>query len=263
VLIDGLQQVVADYQLSSAHVLFPAAEELALLQQAGWLIRHGVQFHWQNQGYADFDAFLAALSQSKRKKIRQERRKVRDAGITISVLRGAEITDQHWQFLNAATARPIWNTARHRISTWTFSAWQGACCPATVFCLSPAGRPADCRQLVPARRRHTVWPLLGCAGSGGLPAFRAVLLQRHRIRHQHGLQCFEGGAQGEHKLARGFTPVITHSAHWIAHPQFRRAIADWLAREREAIGDYQQQLFYMPPTKPLHCAIRAYILRSL
>jgi predicted N-acyltransferase len=59
----------------------------------------------------------------------------------------------------------------------------------------------------------------------------------------HGLQCFEGGAQGEHKLARGFTPVITHSAHWIAHPQFRRAIADWLAREREAIGDYQQQLF--------------------
>jgi hypothetical protein len=138
VLIDGLQQVVADYQLSSAHVLFPAAEELALLQQAGWLIRHGVQFHWQNQDYADFDAFLAALSQSKRKKIRQERRKVRDAGITISVLRGAEITDQHWQFLNAATARPIWNTARRRISTWTFSAWQGACCPATVFCSSPA-----------------------------------------------------------------------------------------------------------------------------
>nr|WP_239688890.1 peptidogalycan biosysnthesis protein [Aquitalea magnusonii] len=97
-LIQGLQQVVADYRLSSAHVLFPAAEELALLQEAGWLLRHGVQFHWLNQGYADFDAFLAQLSQSKRKKIRQERRKVRDAGISVQVLAGEEISAADWAF---------------------------------------------------------------------------------------------------------------------------------------------------------------------
>ena len=243
-LIDGLQQVVADYQLSSAHVLFPAAEELALLQQAGWLIRHGVQFHWQNQGYADFDGFLAALSQSKRKKIRQERRKVHDAGITISVLRGAEITDQHWQFFERCYRQTY---LEHRSPTYL---------NLDFFRRVGQRLASHCVMFIASRGEQPIaasW----CLQDGGtlygrywgalesVDCLHFALCYYSGIEYaiSHGLQYFEGGAQGEHKLARGFTPVQTQSAHWIAHPQFRRAIADWLAREREAIGDYQQQLF--------------------
>ncbi|WP_242673525.1 GNAT family N-acetyltransferase [Aquitalea sp. USM4] len=243
-LIGGLQQVVADYQLSSAHVLFPVAEELMLLQQAGWLVRHGVQFHWQNQGYADFDAFLAALSQSKRKKIRQERRKVRDAGISIQVLCGAEITDLHWQFFERCYRQTY---LEHRSPPYL-----------NLDFFRMAGRllPSHCVLFIARRGDQPIaasWCLQdgstlygrywGALESVDCLHFELCYYSGIEYAIQQGLQCFEGGAQGEHKLARGFTPVITHSAHWIAHPQFRRAIADWLARERAAIADYHTTLF--------------------
>jgi predicted N-acyltransferase len=242
VLIDGLQQVVADYQLSSAHVLFPAAEELALLQQAGWLIRHGVQFHWQNQGYADFDAFLAALSQSKRKKIRQERRKVRDAGITIEVL-----WCRNYRSALAVFERCYRQTyLEHRSPPYLnldFFRWWVSFWPATVFCSSPAEATsrlppagacktaAHCMAVTGVRWKRWTACISSCAitAASNTPSAWPAMLRRRRARRT------QTGA----RLYPGADP----SAHWIAHPQFRRAIADWLAREREAIGDYQQQLF--------------------
>ena len=110
-MIAGLEQVVEEHGLSSAHVLFPSDEEARALEEAGWLLREGVQFHWRNRGYADFDAFLATLSRDKRKKIRQERRKVAEAGIGVRVLRGEAIVAEDWAFSTAATGRPIWSAA--------------------------------------------------------------------------------------------------------------------------------------------------------
>lgn len=243
-LIHGLQQLVADYRLSSAHVLFPTAEELAQLEAAGWLLRHGVQFHWLNQGYVDFDAFLACLSQSKRKKIRQERRKVSDAGITVQVVRGEEITAQHWQFfercyrqtyldhhsppyLNLLFFQQVGQSlSEHQV---LFIARRGEQPIAASWCLQHGdmlyGRYWGALEQVDCLHFEL------CYYSGIDYAIR------------HGLRCFEGGAQGEHKLARGFTPTSTASAHWIADPRFRTAIAGWLQREHAVIDDYRQTLF--------------------
>ncbi|UGA38510.1 GNAT family N-acetyltransferase [Chromobacterium haemolyticum] len=110
-LIAGLEQVVDEHGLSSAHVLFPTREEAQVLGEAGWLLREGVQFHWRNRGYADFDAFLATLSRDKRKKIRQERRKVAEAGVNVRALRGEAIHAEIGRFSTAATARLIWSIA--------------------------------------------------------------------------------------------------------------------------------------------------------
>ncbi|WP_370540943.1 GNAT family N-acetyltransferase [Aquitalea sp. ASV15] len=243
-LIQGLQQVVADYRLSSAHVLFPTAEELALLQEAGWLLRHGVQFHWLNQGYADFDAFLAALSQSKRKKIRQERRKVRDAGISVQVLAGEEISAADWAFFERCYRQTY---LEHRSPPYlNLDFFQRVGRSLSPHCLMFIARRAG--QAIAAswclQDGNTLYGRYwGALDSVDCLHFELCYYSGIEYAIQHGLQCFEGGAQGEHKLARGFTPVQTSSAHWIAHPQFRRAIADWLERERAAIGDYQQQLF--------------------
>lgn len=243
-LIQGLQQVVADYRLSSAHVLFPAADELALLQEAGWLLRHGVQFHWLNQDYADFDAFLACLSQSKRKKIRQERRKVRDAGITVQVLHGGEITAQHWQFFERCYRQTY---LEHRSPPYLKPDFfpqvgQSMSQNNVLFIASRGSQPLAASWCLQDDRTlyGRYW---GALEQVDCLHFELCYYSGIQYAISHGLRCFEGGAQGEHKLARGFVPVTTNSAHWIADTRFRAAIADWLVRERDAIHDYRDALF--------------------
>jgi len=243
-LIQGLQQVVSDHGLSSAHVLFPTQDELALLQEAGWLLRQDVQFHWLNQGYADFDDFLAHLSQSKRKKIRQERRKVRDAGIVVQALRGREITDQHWQFFERCYRQTY---LEHRSPPYL-----------NLDFFRRVGQllSEHCILFVASRANQAIaasWCLQdgttlygrywGALESVDCLHFELCYYSAIEYAIAHALQCFEGGAQGEHKLARGFVPVGTCSAHWIADPRFRTALSDWLARERRAVQDYRETLF--------------------
>ncbi|MEN3031538.1 GNAT family N-acetyltransferase [Chromobacterium amazonense] len=243
-LIAGLQQVADDNRLSSAHVLFPTQEEAEWLAAAGWLLRDGVQFHWNNQGYADFEAFLASLSRDKRKKIRQERRKVADAGVQVRALDAGQISDEDWRLF-------------YRCYRQTYLEHRSAPYLNLDFFLRIGERLASHCVMFIARRDGVDIAASLCIRDGAVLYgrywgaleevsclhFELCYYQGLEYAIAKGLQCFEGGAQGEHKLARGFEPARTVSAHYIADPRFREAIAGWLARERAGVTDYVDQLF--------------------
>ncbi|KUM01863.1 GNAT family N-acetyltransferase [Chromobacterium subtsugae] len=243
-LIAGLRQLVDDNGLSSAHVLFPTADEASRLRQAGWLLRDGVQFHWRNRGYADFDDFLATLSRDKRKKIRQERRKVAEAGVEVRALAGAEISDADWRlfyrcyrqtYLEHGSA-PYLNLDFFRLIGERLA---GHC---VMFVASRGGRPIAASLCM---RQNDVLYGRYWGALDDVPCLHFELCYYQGLEYAiaQGVEAFEGGAQGEHKLARGFEPVATCSAHYIADGRFRAAIAAWLERERQGVGDYVDELF--------------------
>jgi len=233
-------------EVSSLHVLFPSAAEAGLMQDAGMLLRRTVQFPWQNdaqQGYADFGDFLARMTRHRRKVIRQERRRVHEAGITFRWLRGAEIEHRHWAFFERCYRRTY---AAHRSSPYLnleFFLRLGATLPQhTLMILAErAGQPvAATLNLVSGDKIYgRYW---GAAEHVPLLHFECCYYQAIEYAIAHRLQFFEGGAQGEHKLFRGLLPVETCSAHWLAHPQFARAIEDYLARESAGIARYVDEL---------------------
>ncbi|HTP62542.1 MAG TPA: GNAT family N-acetyltransferase [Burkholderiales bacterium] len=246
-------------EVSSLHVLFPTAPEAALLQARGLLLRRTVQFHWQNapgEGYADFDDFLARMTRHRRKVIRQERRRVQDAGVSFRWLRGAEIARGHWEFFERCYRRTY---AAHHSSPYLkldFFLQLGATLPQhTLLVLAErAGRPvAASLNLV---SRDTLWGRYwGAVEHIPLLHFECCYYQAIEYAIAHRLRSFEGGAQGEHKLFRGLLPVETHSAHWLAHPAFASAIEDYLKRETAGLARYVDELnehspFRAPSTPP-------------
>ncbi|QIY78041.1 GNAT family N-acetyltransferase [Chromobacterium violaceum] len=243
-LIAGLRQLVDDNGLSSAHVLFPTAEEAARLEEAGWLLREGVQFHWRNQAYADFDDFLAALSRDKRKKIRQERRKVAEAGVAVRALEGGAILDVDWQLFFRCYRQTY--LERHSSPYLNLDFFRrigerlsGHC---LMFVASREGR--DIAASLCIRDGDALYGRYwGALEEVPCLHFELCYYQGLEYAISRGLSVFEGGAQGEHKQARGFEPARTVSAHYIADPRFRSAIADWLRRERDGVVDYVDQLF--------------------
>ncbi|OQS11999.1 GNAT family N-acetyltransferase [Chromobacterium violaceum] len=243
-LIAGLRQLVDDNGLSSAHVLFPTAEEAARLEEAGWLLREGVQFHWRNQAYADFDDFLAALSRDKRKKIRQERRKVAEAGVAVRALEGGAILDADWQLFFRCYRQTY--LERHSSPYLNLDFFRrigerlsGHC---LMFVASREGR--DIAASLCIRDGDALYGRYwGALEEVPCLHFELCYYQGLEYAISRGLSVFEGGAQGEHKQARGFEPARTVSAHYIADPRFRSAIADWLRRERDGVADYVNQLF--------------------
>jgi len=230
-------------QVSSLHVLFTQEADAEALRARGTLMRRTVQFHWRNEGYSDFDDFLARMSHQKRKNLKQERRKVREAGITFRWLRGNEIRAEHWRFFN----RCYRNTYRAHGSTpylsLEFFERIGRTLPenAVLFIAQRAGEPVAaafnfCTQDTLYGR---YW---GCVEHIPLLHFEACYYQAIEFAIANRLQTFEGGAQGEHKLFRGLLPVETLSAHWLAHPQFSAAIEDYLERETAGIARYVNEL---------------------
>jgi predicted N-acyltransferase len=242
--------------LSSLHVLFPPEPEAELMQEAGMLLRRTVQFHWQNDAYADFDDFLSRLTAHRRKVIRQERRRVREAGVTFRWLRGGEIARTDWEFF----ARCYRNTyAAHGNRPYLnleFFLRIGATLTGNCLLIvaEREGRPiAATLNLVSEER---LWGRYwGSVEHVPLLHFECCYYQAIEYCIARRLQLFEGGAQGEHKLFRGLLPVETHSAHWLAHPGFADAIADYLKREGAGIARYVDELnehspFRAPSTPP-------------
>ncbi|QOT77323.1 GNAT family N-acetyltransferase [Cupriavidus basilensis] len=239
--------VAEQSQLSSLHVLFPDEHEATLMEDAGMLMRHGVQFHWTNPGYESFEAFLATLSQKKRKNIRAERRRVADAGITFRQLRGPEIDEAHWRFFN----RCYRQTYREHHSTpylnLDFFQRIGAAMPENLLLVvaERAGQPIAASLVVydgdPARSTlfGRYW---GALEHHPCLHFETAYYQPLEFCIAQGIRTFEGGAQGEHKMARGFLPVATRSAHWLAHPAFADAVERFLVRERQGIDAYLDEL---------------------
>ncbi len=240
-LIAAALGVAKDF--SSLHVLFPLEAEAALLREAGLLLRRTVQFHWRNDGYRDFEEFLACLTRPRRKNIRQERRRVREAGISFRWLRGAEIEDAHWEFFNRCYGRTY---AAHRSSPYLsldFFRRLGASLPQhTLLILAErAGQPiAAALDIVAGGALYgRYW---GALEHVPLLHFEACYYQAIEYAIAHRLERFEGGAQGEHKLFRGLLPVETLSAHWLAQPRFASAIEDYLERETLGIARYVNEL---------------------
>jgi hypothetical protein len=251
-LIETCVELARQSGSSSLHWLFTEADEIEELKQSGQLHRVGCQFHWQNAGYADFDAFLATLTSAKRKNIRKERRRVREAGIEFRLLDGHSASASDWE-----TFQQLYESTFHRKSgmptlSLGFFTTLAATLPdgvlliladhqgetvAAAFCLVGAdtlyGRHWGCNSYF--RDLH----------------FEACYYQGLDFCIRHGLTRFEPGAQGEHKVARGFLPVATHSAHWLADQRFREAIARHLDHERAGMDEYIAEMARHSPYRTI------------
>ena len=248
-LIGALEAVTDNNNLSSAHATFVAPAQVAVFEAAGWLIRTGTQFHWHNDGYAGFDDFLAALSSRKRKAIRHERAKAVE-GLTIRHVTGAELTEAHWDafwVFYQDTGSRKWG---HPYLTRAFFSLLGERMgDRTLLILAERdGRPiAGALNLIGADTLYgRYW---GCTEDVPFLHFELCYYQAIDAAIARGLATVEAGAQGEHKLARGYVPVPTFSAHYIPDPGFRRAIADFLAREALGVESDQQYLSALTPFK--------------
>jgi predicted N-acyltransferase len=246
-LIAAIEAVTDQHGLSSAHATFVTPDQLPLFEAAGWLIREGTQFHWANDGYATFDDFLAALSSRKRKTIRRERERAVE-GLTIRHLTGADITEAHWdafwEFYQDTGSRK-WG--RPYLTRRFFSLLGETMGDACLLILAERdGRPiAGALNLIGAETLYgRYW---GASEDVPFLHFELCYYQAIDAAIARGLQTVEAGAQGEHKLARGYVPVPTWSAHYIPDAGFRRAIADFLVRERHAVEQEQAFLGELAP----------------
>jgi predicted N-acyltransferase len=233
----------AKRKLSSLHILFASDLDVAAAAGAGLMLRHTVQFHWRNAGYADFDAFLASLSHDKRKKIRQERRKVADAGVTFRHARGADISPSDWAFFYRCYERTYLEHGNAPYLTPEFFADMAVSMPENwlLFVAERGNRPIA-SSLIALQDRVAYGRYWGALERVDCLHFEACYYQPLQWCIAHGYARFEGGAQGEHKMARALMPVKTTSAHWLAHPAFADAVEKFLAREGAGIENYLSHL---------------------
>ena len=230
-------------EASSLHVLFPTEPEAREMEAAGMMLRRSVQFHWENRGYASFEEFLSELASAKRKKIRQERRKVQESGVRLRRLVGGEIREEHWTFFT----RCYNSTYRAHHSTpylnFAFFRRLGETLPEHVLMVLAEldGKPIASALNIfsPTTLYGRYW---GSVGHVPLLHFEVCYYQALEFCIERGIRVFEGGAQGEHKLARGFMPTQTWSAHWLRHPEFSDAVEKFLAREAAGIERYVDEL---------------------
>ncbi len=242
-LIETLKAVQENTGLSSTHILYPPQQQAEALQAAGFLLRSGVQFHWLNDNYADFDAFLETLERKKRKNIRAERRKVAEAGVSFRQVPGVEITPADWRFFKRCYDHTY---SAHHSSPYLnldFFLRIGASMPGNILLVIAErnGKPIASSLLI-----HSATTMYGryWGAIEEVPClhFETAYYQPLQYCIAQGIGCFEGGAQGEHKMARGFLPTKTWSAHWLAHPSFADAIERFLAQESGGIDAYMDEL---------------------
>jgi uncharacterized protein len=242
-LIEAALKLTQDLGFSSFHILFPTEPDHAALQAAPLLHRSGFQFHWNNAGYSSFDDFLAALTHDKRKKIRQERKKLHKLGVTFRWVEGRDSTDADWDHFLRCYADTY---ARHRsdphLNRAFFADLRASMADNLVLIMADRnGMPIACSFCVKDSQRlyGRHWGTLEYVP--GLH-FETCYQQGIEYAIAHGLQVFEGGAQGEHKLARGLVPTTTHSWHWLENADFREAVDRFLERETDAISHYMNEL---------------------
>ena len=284
-LVKAVEQWCADEELSSMHLLFGDTQDLQACAAAGWMQRSTVQFHWKNVAptlptacgslppegaqsapWRDFDDFLSSLNQEKRKKIRQERRKVSEAGVRFKTLQGSEITAADWDFFYRCYERTYLEHGNPPYLTPEFFESMAQTMPENwvMFVAERHGRPMACSLIaisnnlnknpsntpeVKEDSSHDAIKFNIAYGRywGALERvdclhFEACYYQPIEWCIANGYHRFEGGAQGEHKIARALLPVETPSAHWVAHPGFADAIARFLQREGEGMADYLEAL---------------------
>ena len=251
-LVPGLKTLVSQNALSSAHVLFPEESELEDLKRQGFMLRDSVQFHWHNAGYQDFEHFLAALTMKRRKNIRRERAAVESHRVHYRHIPGAEATAGDWSFFY----RCYENTyLEHRSSPYlTEECIQllGSTMPENLHLIiaTQEERPIASSLLVVDQVTKTAYGRYWGAIEH-IPCLHFELAYYQAIEYciKAGIQLFEGGAQGEHKMARGFLPTTLQSAHWIADAGFANAVKRFLEREHEGMAAYVDELEQHIPLK--------------
>ncbi len=242
-LLQAALQLAQDTGVSSLHLLFPCESQAQEMQAQGLMLRRGVQLHWRNAGYTDMEAYLAGMRRDKRKKINQERRKVSDAGITFEHLRGEQISAEQWEFFVRCYEHTHVQYNSPQPLNLEFFRMIGKTMPQHILLIigSREGRP-----VAGAINFYNHDTLFGRSWGAleyhpGLH-FETCYYQAIDFCIRNKIDLFEGGAQGEHKLARGFLPSTTWSAHWLAHPQFSRAVEEFLKREAGGVEQYMDEL---------------------
>jgi predicted N-acyltransferase len=249
-LVSAALALARELRVSSFHCLFATRGETQRMVAHGMMPRTTIQFHWANRGYASFDEFLQTFSHDKRKKVRQERRKVAEAGIRFKCLEGDDIRERDWAFFNRCYRQTY---REHGSSPYL-----------NLEFFSRIGRtmPRHTVMIVAERDGAAIASSLNLRGPGRLCGRYWGALQHHSALHfetcyyqgidyciSRGIATFEGGSRGEHKLARGLLPVETCSTHWLAHPEFAGAIEKFLAREASGLGGYVDELNERSPFK--------------
>jgi len=247
-LIAGMIELARRHKLSSLHVNFPHDEDFAAFAEAGSLQRIGQQFHWTNQGYRDFDDYLAALNSRKRKAVKKERREALAGGIEIELLTGSDLTERAWDAffrLYLGTTDRKWGSA---YLTRRFFSLVGERMPDKIV-LVMARRGADyIAGAFNILGRDTIYGRnWGAHREYRFLHFECCYYQAIEFAIQRGLTRVEAGAQGPHKLQRGYLPTPIYSAHWIPDPAFRRAVAAFLDREREMVEQKIEHLAEYSP----------------
>ncbi|MFW5969627.1 MAG: GNAT family N-acetyltransferase [Halofilum sp. (in: g-proteobacteria)] len=247
-LAAAVREHAGELGVSSLHWLFPVDRDLETLRTDGLLIRDDIQYHWTNDAYGDFDEFLGAFTSRKRKKARRERRRVQEQGIEIVRRHGSDLDADEWTLAHhfyASTFEKKWNIP---VLTRDFFAELGRTMGDRIVVVFAriAGRAVAASILF--RGGDTLYGRYwGCDADFHSLHFELCYYQGIEYAIEQGLQRYEPGAQGEHKIARGFLPTWTHSAHWIAEPAFRDAIADYLDRERRLLAGHFRQLATTSP----------------
>ncbi|MFN2327506.1 MAG: GNAT family N-acetyltransferase [Chromatocurvus sp.] len=249
VLLQGVQALAQQRRLSSWHILFPEPDVAELLASLGLHTRHAVQFHWFNRNYRDFDDFLATFSSRKRKALRRERRRVAEQGITLRTLTGDEISPADWQTF-------------HRFYQLTYAkrSGHGGYLTREFFTRTAAGLGAQVVMVLAEQSGRDIAGALyfrsgdtlfgrywGCVEELDCLHFEACYYRGIEYCIEQGLQRFDPGAQGEHKIQRGFEPTRTLSSHWIAHPELSRAVGDFTREEQAHVENYRREAATLLP----------------
>jgi len=238
-LCAALIDQVRSHSLSSAHVLFTMDDERDALDQAHFIRRKDCQFHWHNRGYASFDAFMATFRSDKRKKALRERRKIQEGGVRFLTLSGADMTPRLWDVVFGFSAATFESHGHeHYLSAQFFKSISLALPDLIMVKLAMLGDQPIATAIFFKSKDTLYGRYWGAAANFDSLHFETCYYQGIEYCIEHGLARFEPGTQGEHKVARGFEPSTTWSAHWIGDERFKHAIDDYLTRERASIDQY-------------------------
>jgi uncharacterized protein len=242
-LLDAARSTAAEIGASSLHVLFPTDPERHALERAGFLVRKGCQFHWANDGYANFDDFLARFSADKRKKAKRERRRVAEAGLVFEHLRGDEPTKADWDAIVEFYSRTFWRRGREPYLNGEFFARVAATMPSNLVVILARQHGVPIATAICFRSDTTLYGRYwGSSGDFHSLHFETCYYQGIDYCIAERLQRFEPGTQGEHKIARGFVPQPTWSCHWLRDQEFHRAVSAFLTRETRHVDAYMDEL---------------------
>ena len=250
ILLDAARQLATDDDYSSVHVLFPRESELDILEGAGLKLRKDCQFHWHNHQYTDFDSFLSTFSSTKRKKVRRERRRVAEQGISFRRLRGEDMDEAIWTDVYELISMTFLRRGSMPYFTLEFFLEVSKRLPGNILVILAEKNRQPIAAAVFYDAQQTLYGRYwGADASYNALHFETCYYQGIDYCIEHGRQLFEPGTQGEHKISRGFVPVNTWSAHWLARPEFFSAVGQFLSAEKRHVERYVDAVSTHSPYK--------------